>query len=163
MGEMQWLRLDFIDYTTEINAPCEEVFTFFKHIEQWPSWARGIKRSFRKVAGSDWGIGFQIGFVPRFLRVPLNTKILAYEENRVIEWGFRTPIASLVHRFDFEPLDEERCRVRHREYARGILAILTCPLKNKLEDFDRGLADDLRAAFNKGWLNSPAPHHKQLH
>ena len=145
---MALLRLDFIDYSTEIDASVEEVFTIFKDVDKWTSWATGIKKAYRKP-GRDWGVGFKLAFVPNFLPIPLDVKILDFEEGRLIAWGLRTPVATMVHRFDFEPLDAGRCRVRHREYAEGLLAILSRPLRGKIEDFDRLLADDLQAAFRK--------------
>jgi len=146
---MKRLRLDFIDYTTEIEAPCDEVFAFFTDIERWPSWASGIKHASRIVPGTEWGVGFKIEFAPRFLPVPIRTKVLTYTKGRVIEWGLRTPIASLVHRFDFEPLGKGRCRVRHTECAQGLLAITARPMKKRIGEFDMRLAEDLKAAFKK--------------
>jgi hypothetical protein len=81
--------------------------------------------------------------------MPLNVKLTAYEEGRLVEWGIRSPVATLVHRFEFEPLDAGHCRVRHMEFAEGLLAILTRPMLGKIEQFDRQLANDFQAAFRK--------------
>ena len=145
---MALLRLEFISESTEIDAPVHEVFTFFKDLEKWTSWATAIKKAHRKPGG-DWGVGFRFSFVPMFLPFPLDVKVLEYEEGRRIAWGLRTPVATMVHRFDFESLGEGRCRVRQNEYAEGLLAVLTRPLRNKVADFDRLLARDLQAAFRK--------------
>lgn len=143
---MGLLKLDIIDYTSEIDASAEDVFAFFKDVENWTSWTTSVKKAYRKP-GRDWGVGFRLSFVPDFLPFPLDVKILDFEEGRLIAWGVRTPAATLVHQFDFEPLEAGRCRVRHREYAEGLLAILTRPLRGKIENFDRRFADDLAAAF----------------
>ncbi len=143
---MALLRLDFVDCSNEIDAPVEEVFAFFKEVDQWPSWATGIKKAYRK-GGGDWGVGFKLGFVPDFLPFPLEVKVLDYEEGRLVAWGVRSPVATMIHRLDFEPLDGGRCRVRQREFAEGLLAILTRPMRGKVEAFDRRLGDDLQAAF----------------
>jgi uncharacterized protein YndB with AHSA1/START domain len=145
---MALFRLDFIDYSTEIDAPVEEVFAFFKDVEKWPSWTTGIKKAYRKSPG-EWGVGFKLGFKPDFAPAPVDVKVLDFEEGRLVAWGLRTPVGTLIHRFDFEPLDEGRCRVRHTEYAEGLFAILTRPMRRKIESFDRLLADDLQAAFKK--------------
>jgi len=142
---MGLFRLDFIDLTTEIEAPAALVFDFFKKVEDWPSWARGIKAT-RRVSKGDWGVGFRFSFSPAFLPFPLGTKVIEYEEGRRIAWGLRTPVASLVHSFSFEPAAEGRCRVRQLEFAEGLLAILCRPLRGKIEAFDRGLARDFQAA-----------------
>lgn len=143
---MGLLRLDFIDYTTDIDAPVGEVFSFFKEIEKWPDWASGIRKAYRRTPG-DWRVGFGIGFVPGFLPLPIQTKVVAFEDQRLIEWGLRTPVATILHRFEFEEAGEGRCRVRHAEHAEGLLALLTRPLRGTLETFDRSLADDLKRAF----------------
>ena len=144
---MNLLTLEFIDCTSEINAPVADVFSFFKEIEKWSSWASGIKRAYRK-SESDWGVGFKLGFVPDFAPVPIETRITDYVEGERIEWGMRTPVGKIVHRFEFQPLDEKRCRVRQTEIADGVFAIITRPLKGKIGRFDRSLAHDLEAAFN---------------
>jgi uncharacterized protein YndB with AHSA1/START domain len=145
---MALFRLDFIDYSTEIDAPAEEVFRFFKDLEKWPAWTKAIKKAYRK-SGGDWGVGFKLGFAADILPMPLEVKVLDFEEGRLIAWGIRNPLTTMIHRFDFEPLKKGRCRVRHTEYAEGLLAILTRPMRGKIESFDRQLADDLQAAFRK--------------
>jgi uncharacterized protein YndB with AHSA1/START domain len=145
---MALFRLDFIDYSTEIDAPVEEVFAFFKDVEKWPSWTTAIKEAGRKSDG-DWGAGFKLSFKPDFAPASLDVKILDFEEGRLVAWGLRTPVGKLIHQFDFEPLDEGRCRVRHTEYAEGLFAILTRPMRGKIEQFDRQVADDFQAAFQK--------------
>ena len=87
---MALFRLDFIDYSTEIDAPVEEVFAFFKDVEKWPSWTTAIKEADRKSDG-DWGVGFKLGFA-RTLRPPLDVKILDFEEGRLVAWGLRTQV-----------------------------------------------------------------------
>jgi len=145
---MGLLRLDFIDYTTEIEASVDEVFSFFKEIESWPTWTAAIKRAYRKPGGA-WGVGTKVGFVPDFMPLPVEAKVLGYEEGRLVEWGIRSAAATIIHRFEFQPVADDRCRVRHLEYAEGLFAILVRPMKGKIEAFDRKLADDLKAAFLK--------------
>ena len=145
---MALIRVDFIDYTTEIDAPVEEVFRFFKDVENWPSWTTAIKKAYRK-SERDWRVGFKLGFAADLLPMPLEVKVIDFEEGRLAAWGIRSPVATMVHRFDFESLNEGRCRVRHTEWAEGLLAILTWPMRTKIEAFDRLLADDLQAAFKK--------------
>lgn len=145
---MALLRLDFIDHASDIDAPVEEVFRFFKELEKWPSWTKAIKKAYRKSEG-DWRVGFKFGFEAELLPIPLEVKVIDYQEGRLIAWGIRNPVATLVHRFDFESVGEGKCRVRHTEYAEGLLAILTRPMRARIENFDRLIADDLQAAFSK--------------
>jgi len=145
---MGLLRLDFIDYTTEIEAPVEKVFSLFQKVEEWPLWTSAIKRAYTKSDGA-WGVGFGLGFVPYFALWPIEVKLVDYQENRLIEWGIRSPLATIIHRFEFEPLGKDRCSVRQREFAEGLFAIFSRPFKGVIERFDRLLGDDLKAAFNK--------------
>jgi hypothetical protein len=145
---MALLRLDFIDYATEIEAPVEKVFAFFKEVEKWPSWTTAIKKACCKSKG-EWRKGFRLSFVPQFLPIPTEIPLVEYEEGRVIAWGMTSPIATVIHRFDFEPIDDQRCRVIHTEYAEGFYAILLRLMKNKITEFDRKFADDLQAVFSK--------------
>lgn len=145
---MAWPRLEFIDYVSDIDAPVEEVFRFFKDVEKWPSWTKAIKKAYRKSEG-DWRVGFKLGFASDLLPMPLEVKVIEFEEGRRIAWGMRNPVATIIHRFDFEPSGDRRCRVRHTEYAEGLFAILTWPLRGKIEQFDRLIADDLKATFAK--------------
>ena len=145
---MALLRLDLIDYATEIDAPAEKVFAFFKDVEKWPSWTKTMKRACCKSEG-EWREGFRISFVPDFLPIPTEVPLLTYEEGKVIAWGMTSPIATVIHRFDFEPIDDQRCRVIHTEYAEGISAILMRPMRKKIEAFDRNFADDLQSVFRK--------------
>ncbi len=145
---MGLLRLVFIDYSTEIAAPVDEVFSFFKEVEKWPTWTSAIKRAYRKSEG-EWGVGFGLGFVPSFMPLPVEVKLVDYRENRLVEWGMRSPVATIVHRFDFEPLGKDRCTVRQAEFAEGLFAITARPMKGMIEKFDRRLADDFQAVFEK--------------
>ena len=145
---MGWFRLDFTDDTVDIGVRVNEAFGFFKQLENWPSWTKCIRRVSRKSEG-DWRVGFRFVFVPDFLPVPLDTKVLEYEENRTIGWGLRTPVAAILHRFSFEPAGEGRCRVHQVEFAEGLLALLARPLQNRIATFDRQLILDFQAAVQR--------------
>jgi len=150
---MAWLELGFIDMEVEVDAPVEAVFAFFRDVEGWASWASGIRRAFRTSDG-PWGEGFRFGFVPDFLPVPMKPRVLRYEENRLIEWGVEAPAFSVTHRFVFQPAGEQRCRIRQTESARGLAALLMRPLRNRIESFDRRLAQDLEEAVRRGLARS---------
>jgi len=127
---MALLRLEFINYATEIKAPVEEVFNFFKEVEKWPSWASGIKRAYCKSTG-QWQEGFRLVMVPHFLPLTMELPLVSYEEGKTIAWGFTSSMATIVHAINFEPVDSSSCRVIHSEFAEGIFAITFRPLKNQ--------------------------------
>ncbi len=146
---MGLFQLDFIDCRTEMEAPVEDVFSFFQQVERWSTWAAGIKRAFRKSDG-PWGTGFRFVFVPALFPMPLAVEVTGYEEGRLIEWGIRSSVATVIHRFEFEPMGEDRCSVRQTEFAQGVTAVLMRPMRQKIKDFDQRLATDLQDAIRKG-------------
>ena len=143
---MPLFRLDIINYVTEIEAPVEKVFNFFKEVEKWPSWASGIKRAYCKSTG-QWQEGFRLVMAPSQMPINMELPLVTYKEGQTIAWGFISPVATIVHRFDFEPVNSNRCRVCHSEFAEGIFALTFRLMKKQIAEFDRQFADDLKAAF----------------
>jgi hypothetical protein len=150
-GATPWIReamarIDFIDATDDIDATAEDVFALLLDVDRWPTWATGVSRAWRRPRG-PFRVGVRIGFVPRFLPVPIDVPVLEFEQDRRLVWGVRTPFFEMVHGFTIEPLPGGRCRVRHREHAEGLLALLTRPMAQWIRRFDRGLSDDLAVHF----------------
>ncbi len=140
---MNWFNVDF---TNEIDAPVEEVFAFLKKVDDWSGWTGAIKKSFPRSKG-DWCQGYKLAFQPSFGGPTLPVTVIEYEENRLIGWGVKSPVFTLIHRFHFEPLGKDRCRVRNHEFATGPLGILAAPLGGTIGKFDRQWAADLERHF----------------
>ncbi len=141
---------DFTDFTNEIDASVEDVFTFFKQIEKWPTWTSAIKKA-KPVSEGDWRVGWKFSMNASFApMIPLRITMLEYEEHKLIGWGVKYgPLLTVIHRFHFEPLGPGRCRVRNHEFGEGWLAVFMPPLAGMIDKFDRTWANDLEANFRK--------------
>lgn len=143
---MALLHIDSIDHTNEIDAPVEEVFAVFEDIAGWPTWVSVLS----EAAPLDTGplrVGFRLQMTPTDLGRPVKTKLLEYEKNRVIAWGLRSPLASLVHTFRFDPIGADRCRLRHTEFSENLLGIAAWLLRKKIYAYDRAWSEDFIKRF----------------
>lgn len=143
---MALMHIDSFEHTNEIPAPAEEVFAVFKDIRRWPEWVSVLSAA-EPLSTGPLGVGFRLQMTPTDFGWPIKTTLTAYEENRVIEWGSRTRVASLVHTFRFEPLGPERCRLHHTEYSEGLLAIAAWLLRKKIYAYDRQWSEDFVKRF----------------
>lgn len=143
---MALLHIDSIDYTNEIDAPVEEVFAVFKDIANWPQWVTVLSAA-APLSTGPLRVGFRLQMTPVDFGRPIKTTLLEYEENRVIAWGLRSRIASLVHTYRFEPIGSDRCRLRHTEFSEGLLAIAAWLLRRKIYAYDRQWSDDFVKRF----------------
>ncbi|MCB0219770.1 MAG: SRPBCC family protein [Chrysiogenetes bacterium] len=138
---------EMINQTIEIDAPAAEVFALLKDIDNWSSWVRGVSKSYA-ISSGDWRVGYKIAF--RTNMAPLTLAPLTiqeYEEGRVMEWGVRTPVFTMGHRFELTDLGSGRCRLLQREYSHGLLGYLTKPANGLIFKFDSAWAEDLLAYF----------------
>ena len=70
------------------------------------------------------------------------------EENRLIAWGARNRLLTIIHRIHFEPLGPDRCRLRNHEFIEGVFAKVAGRfMANRINQFDRQMAADLAARF----------------
>ena len=128
-----------------VDAPVEDVFALLVDVDHWTDWSSGVHRA--RLTKGPLRLGAGLMFVPKFLPVPVTAKVIGFEPNRLVSWGVRTPLATLVHSFALEPIDETHTMVRHSEFAENLLALAMLPLKDKIRDFDEGLSRDLQARF----------------
>ena len=128
-----------------VDAPVEDVFALVVDVDHWTDWTSGVVRS--RLLRGPLRLGAGLSFVPKFFPVPITAKVIGFEPNRLVSWGVRTPLATLVHSFSFEALDEGHTLVRHSEFAENLLALATYPLRDKIRAFDEGLSRDLQARF----------------
>jgi hypothetical protein len=128
-----------------VAAPIEDVFALVADVDHWTDWTSGVRRS--RLTKGPLRLGAGLTFVPNFFPLPITAKVIGFEPNRLISWGVRTPLATLVHSFSFEAIDAHRTLVRHSEFAENLLALVTLPFRDEIRDFDEGLSRDLQARF----------------
>ena len=145
---MAIFHTDCTDFTNDIDAPLADVWSFFADIENWPKWTRAIVRSF-PISTGGFEPGYQFVMYASFApKIPLKIEMFEYEEKKLIGWGVRNPLITVIHRFHWEDLGNGRCRVRNHEFAEGPLAPLCGLLMGKrIDTFDRQWAGDLEAHF----------------
>jgi ribosome-associated toxin RatA of RatAB toxin-antitoxin module len=140
------MRIQSFDQTDELDAPVEDVFALFKDIARWPEWVSVLSEA-SPLSTGPLRVGFRLQMTPTDLGWPIKTKLIEYEENRVIAWGRRSRLAGLVHTFRFEPLGHDRCRLHHTEFSTGLLAIPAWVLREKIHAYDGRWSADFVSRF----------------
>jgi hypothetical protein len=136
---------DCTDFETVIEAPTEVVFGTMKDVGGWSRWTRAIEKAWARSEG-PWRPGFEFVMKTNVAPAPLPVKVYEFEENRLIAWGVKNPLFTILHRISFEPLGAGRCRVRNHEFVEGPLAKVVGNLVGKrIDRFDRQFAADLAA------------------
>lgn len=128
--EPRGFRRTWIDHTSELAASAETVFALLRDIDNWPSWSPGLIALKRKDSG-ELRVGSRFVLVLKMKGAPktsLPCKILKLQPN-YIEWGGGFPGSMIRHRFEVSPITAQRARVRHVEYATGLLALLSLPVE----------------------------------
>jgi len=141
-------HVDCTDFVTEIEAPAEVVFAKLQNLAVWPTWTRAIKKAWARSDGA-WREGYKFTMKTMVAPVPLPVTVYELEQNRLIGWGVRNPLLTLLHRMEIEPLGPERCRVRNHEFVEGPLAKPVGRLVAKrIDRLDRQWAADLAKSFD---------------
>ena len=138
------------DFETEIEAPTELVFETLKDVGSWSRWTRAIKNAWARTDG-PWRPGYKFVMKTSITTAPLPMTVYEFEENRLIAWGVRNPLFTILHRIRFQPLGPGRCRVRNHEFVEGPLArFVGRLLAQRIDRFDRQFAADLAAFASAG-------------
>ena len=133
------------DFETEIDAPAEAVFDTMKDVGAWSSWTGAVKKAWARTRG-PWRQGYKFVMRTTIAAAPLFMTVYEFEENRLIGWGVKNPLFTILHRIRFEPLSPTRCRVRNHEFVQGPLAhVVGRLLGRRIDRFDRQFAADLAA------------------
>lgn len=122
-------RRTWIDHTSELSADADTVFALLSDIDNWPSWTPGLNAIKRKRTPLAQGAAFTMVLkMPGAPTTPLPCKVLKLQPH-YIEWGGGFPGSMIQHRFEVTPLSAQRCKVRHVEFATGLLALVTLPIE----------------------------------
>jgi hypothetical protein len=141
-------HVDCTDFVTEIEAPAEAVFVKLQDLAAWPTWTRAITKAWARSDG-PWREGFKFSMKTMVAPVPLPVTVLQLEHNRLLGWGVRSPLVTILHRMEIEPLDSERCRIRNHEFVEGPLAKpVGRVVAKRIDRLDRQWAADLAASFH---------------
>lgn len=141
-------RRTWIDHTCEVNVSAETLYALLSDVDGWPNWTPGILAIKRR------GEGF-IAPGSRFtmhLRHPklgvLKLPNVMYDNQPLrIEWGGGGFGSVIRHFMELTPIDANHTRLRHVEYATGLLALFTLPFEKFAYDHDLHWSDTIRARF----------------
>lgn len=147
-GETQPEQRVWFDHTSELAADVGTVEALLTDVDGWPRWTPGlmsIRRSDR--APLTVGSGFMMMLKPAGAPpAALPCKVTRLEPG-VIEWGGGFAGGQIRHRFEYEAIDAQHCRVRHLEYATGWLERVARPIEGIASRHDRLWSDALEARF----------------
>lgn len=135
----------WIDETVEIKTNASTLFALLKDFDGWPSWTRGLK-AIQRNKDEPLVPGTRFTMVFGALRLPC--QVYEYGPER-LEWGGGLPGSIVRHSFEITPIDGGRCRLRHQEYATGVLALLTLPLEKAIYAHDHRWTTTICERFSR--------------
>ena len=146
--EASGFRRTWIDHTSELAADADTVFALLRDIDGWPSWTPGLVALRRKGStpiqvGTPFTLVLKSGAAPQ---IPLPCKVLKLSP-LYIEWGGGFKGSMIQHRFEVTPVSSQRCKVRHVEYATGLLALVTLPIEKLAYRHDRAWSRAIEKRF----------------
>lgn len=141
-------RDTWIDLETEVATDAATLYALLADIDGWPAWTPGLRAIRRRGQGP---------FVPgtRFVMVlaapvigglPLPCELYENTPQR-LEWGGGIPGSVIRHSLEITPAGPGRARLRHVEYATGLLALLTRPVARHTRAYDLRWSDAIAARF----------------
>ena len=138
----------WIDETFEVEASREDVFARMAELDQWPRWVPKLVAVWRSK-GAPAQIGtllFMVIAFPVLQRIILPCTIRRWGLD-ALEWGGGLAWSGVRHRFELTQVGPGRTRVRHVEYATGLLGLFFRPFEGFAFGFDHGWSEAIRATF----------------
>jgi hypothetical protein len=138
----------YADMVTEAAVPPAQAFRFFCNVQDWADWSSVIASA--RLLNGDWRRGALLMFAPKLPGLPaapLIVPILEFEPDHRITWGVNLPMARMLHRFTFTPVEGGSCRIHHEEWSEGVISLLTLPVTRRLRAFNERFARELAAMF----------------
>lgn len=120
-------RRTWIDQEIEVATDADTLYLLLSDIDRWPEWTPGLRALIRRGRGACVpGTRFVMVMDAPGPGLPL--PCVVYENTpRRLEWGGGGLGSCIRHSLELTPLGPGRTRLRHREYATGLLAIITWP------------------------------------
>lgn len=148
----------WIDHTSELNADVDEVEALLRDIDRWPSWTPGLLAVRRRDHGPiRHKSRFTMVLKPKgALPAAIPCKVLRLEPG-ILEWGGGIAGSMIRHSFQYEAIEGGGTRVRHLEYATGLLDHLTRPVEHIAARHDRAWSEALEARFGTRSRHSAFP------
>jgi len=148
LADARRLRRDWIDLSVDVEASPHELFALLSDLDGWQAWTPGllaIWRNTRKPVAVGSRFAMVLAF-PVLQRVVLPCQVYAWRAD-CLEWGGGPTWSGVRHRFELTPLSDGRTRLRHVEYATGLLGLLFRPFEAFAHRHDRTWSETIHARF----------------
>lgn len=140
-------RRTWIDLALEVETDADTLYLLLSDIRRWPDWTPGL-RAIKGLRAGPVVLGSRFVMVMAGPGPGLPLPCVVYENSpRRLEWGGGGLGSCIRHSMELEPLGPGRTRLRHREYATGLLAVLTWPVAGLAEAHDRRWSEAIAARF----------------
>lgn len=140
-------RRTWIDLACEVDTDADTLYRLLADIGRWPEWTPGL-RAIKGLRPGPVHAGSRFVMVMDAPGPGLPLPCVVYENTpRRLEWGGGGFGSCIRHRMELTPLGPGRTRLRHLEYATGLLALLTWPVAGLAEAQDRRWTEAIIARF----------------
>ena len=142
-------RDTWIDHTSILNTDAETLYQLLADIKGWPQWTPGLRtiwyrgKSFPKK-GSYFLMLLEVPLIGRLI-IP---NVVYQNDPHRIEWGGGLLGSTIRHSMEIAPIDGNKTQLRHREYATGLLAILSRPAAGFAHSHDMRWSKTIEARFS---------------
>ncbi|MEY4763591.1 MAG: Polyketide cyclase / dehydrase and lipid transport [Pseudomonadota bacterium] len=121
-------RQTWIDHTSDLPADLDTVYALLSDIDRWPQWTPGLRSIRRPGRGlAQPGSFFLMTLEAPIVRRLVLPNVVYRNDRQCIEWGGGLLGSVIRHSLTLTPLNEHTTRVRHLEYATGLLCLAAWP------------------------------------
>ncbi len=141
-------RRDWIDLTLDVDASPQTLFALLSDLDTWQAWTPGLVAIWRDRSRAV-AVGSRFVMVlafPVLRRLVLPCQVYVWQPD-CLEWGGGPSWSGVRHRLELAPLPDGRTRLRHVEFATGMLAPLLWPFEGFAYRHDRSWSEAIRARF----------------
>lgn len=143
-------RHTWIDHEIEVDTDAATLYRLLADIDRWPEWTPGL-RGIRRLGRAGYAPGTRFLMVMEGPGPGLPLPCVMYEHTpQHLEWGGGGFGSCIRHSLLLTPLGPARTRLRHREFATGLLALATWPLRAAAAAHDRRWSAAIAARFAGG-------------
>ena len=140
-------RDTWIDHTCEVATDANTLYRLLSDVDQWPAWTPGLRAVWRRQRGPVYpGMHFVMVMEGPGPGLPLPCTMFQNDPLR-LEWGGGAMGSVIRHSMELTPLGPDRTRLRHREYATGLLALVTRPFAASAHAHDLRWSQAVAARF----------------
>lgn len=143
-------RDTWIDRTSEIPTDIDTLYALLSDLDRWPEWTPGLRAILRRRKGAMTpGDAFLMVLEAKGIGgLPLPCTVYRNERNH-LEWGGGALGSVIRHSLELTAIDDRTTRLRHVEYATGLLVVLTRPVARLARGHDMRWSDAIEARFRR--------------